>query len=48
MDTFKFNPNFILAYHPFLICLAKPHSMWALSSPTSDQIHTPCTGSAES
>ena len=28
--------------------LAAPRGMWGFSSPTKDQTHTPCTGSAES
>ena len=27
-----------------LICFSEPHGMWDLSSPTTDQTHTPCMG----
>ena len=32
----------------FFNCLAMPHGMWDLSSPTRDRTHAPCIGSMES
>ena len=40
------NSAFSLSFSFFFLAL--PHSIWDLSSPTRDQTHTPCSGSAES